>query len=408
MLQSWIIALLGLAFGEVSQVAARIPTVAAVFAATLLLVSLLRPYLGRRGALVGGAAFLVSPAVLQKIVTAEPDILLTASEFAAFFIWWRGRQTGRARLLQWIAIGLLLAATALFKGPQPAAFFALGVGTFIVIRREWRDLAGFMLAGVISLGLLVIWYARAVSLENTDMVLGYMRLRATMGLDAYLRQRLSFAGIVVQFLPATLVLIPAVALRLWRTVEDPRQGELLLALTLFVAPALIVLALWPGANIRYALPALPAVVAIAALLFGPLASRFRLAARATLGVLAALSAYQLAWNLVVAPLAPDAFAKSRIDARILAAAAPDPGKPVLAVLRIADPVLAYLDRPVRYLPDLSQVTAPSYLLAFRGEAEELDAARPDIALVFHAGISFHDLSLYEVIPQPYSHADRRR
>ena len=141
-MQSWIAAAISWPFGGVSQISVRLPTVAALFAGALLIWGLVRPRVSRPAALVAALCFLFSPAVLQKAVTAEADILLSVFEFAAFVVWWRGYEAGRIGLVRWLAVGLLLAATALCKGPQPAAFFAFGVGAFILIKRDWKQVAG--------------------------------------------------------------------------------------------------------------------------------------------------------------------------------------------------------------------------------------------------------------------------
>ena len=94
-MQSWIAAAISWPLGGVSQISVRLPTVAALFAGALLIWGLVRPRVSRPAALVAALCFLFSPAVLQKAVTAEADILLSAFEFAAFVVWWRGYEAGR-------------------------------------------------------------------------------------------------------------------------------------------------------------------------------------------------------------------------------------------------------------------------------------------------------------------------
>ena len=79
-MQSWIAAAISWLLGGVSQISVRLPTVAALFAGALLIWGLVRTRVSRPAALVAALCFLFSPAVLQKAVTAEADILLSAFE----------------------------------------------------------------------------------------------------------------------------------------------------------------------------------------------------------------------------------------------------------------------------------------------------------------------------------------
>ena len=160
----------------------------------------------------------------------------------------------------------------------------------------------------------------------------------------------------------------------------------------------VALVVWPGAATRYAMPALLAVAALAGLSLDRLAVRWLDFARLGLSILAGLIAYQLAWGWIVAPLLPDMFSKTRIDAHTVEAATRAKPYTVFAPLRLADPVLAYLDRPVRYLEmeELVALPAPSYLLAEPQTADMIGGARKDIAVVLLATIRYKSLGLYEL------------
>ena len=148
------------------------------------------------------------------------------------------------------------------------------------------------------------------------------------------------------------------------------------------------------------MPALPAVAAIAGLAFDRLLARRIDIARAALAILAALVAYQIAWGWIAAPLLPDTFRRSRIDAQTVEAATREKPYTIYAPLRLDDAMLAYLDRPVRYLPEneLPMLAAPYYLLAQASTVARIAAAHPDFAIVRHATLRREDLALYEVQP----------
>ena len=400
-MQSWIAAAISWPFGGVSQISVRLPTVAALFAGALLIWSLVRPRVSRPAALVAALCFLFSPAVLQKAITAEADILLSVLEFAAFVLWWRGYEAGRITIARWIAVGLLLAATALCKGPQPATFFAFGVGAFILIKRDWKQVPGFVLAGVISVGILASWYLAVYTGADVDTLLEYMRLSRKETFADYLFYRLNFLSILLTFLPGLLVAAPA--LLDWAQRRAPADlaasdRPLFLALVLYATIPVVALAVWPGSATRYAMPALLAVAAIAGLCFDRLSARRVGVTQIALSILTALIAYQLVWGWIAAPLLPDRFAKTRIDAQTIEAVTRPRPYTIFAPLRLADPVLAYLVRPVQYVEekDLTALSAPAYLLADQRTADMIGKARSDLAIVPHATIKHKSLGVFEL------------
>lgn len=398
-MQSWLVALVSLPFGGVSQITARLPTIAALFVGAVLIARLLRPRVSRPAALFAALCFLFSPAVLQKAVTAEADILLSVFEFAAFFLWWRGYETGRLSIPRWLAIALLLAATALCKGPQPAAFFALGVGASILVKREWRMLPGYVLAGVISLGLTLGWYVAVYHDSEVGQGLAYMRLNSHETAAGYLFNRLKFLSIFLSFLPGLIVAAPP----LWnwlrrRPIADVADGDrtIFLALALYTLAPMIPLALWPSTATRYATPALLAIAAIAGLAFDRICRSRGRQANLVATILCGLAAYQLVLAWIVAPLAPDLFRQSRRDAQAIEAVIRTRPGVVYSPLRSADNVLAYLPGPVVYLEGSATPPAPSYFLAETAAADRLAAAHPELSLVPRAAIGTRSLWFYEV------------
>jgi 4-amino-4-deoxy-L-arabinose transferase-like glycosyltransferase len=384
-LQSWIVAALSWPLG-VGQVAARLPTIVAVAAGAMMIAALIRPHASRAAALFGALCMLFCPLTLQKLFVAESDLLVASTQFAAFFLWWRGHTAGKLALWRWVAIGLLLAATALFKGPQPAAFFAVGVGAFILVHKEWRQIPGFCLAGVISLGLLGLWYAAILSSGQETLLLRYMRLQNVgMSVAEYLARLADYLGsLLVEPLPISAIIIVLVYRR-WRGMPSlfPEGSRpLVRALLFYGGLALLVLTFWPGAITRYAFPALPAFACIAGLAFdGMLKHMPRLAAAASV-LVTGLVGYQLVLAWVVAPIFWESFAARRLDAAIIDTAATVRDRPILAPVRSNDGLFAYLERPARYLsqPELATIETPAYLLAPKDVCAAIQASRPDLKL----------------------------
>ncbi len=157
-LMSWLIAVLGSVFG-INQWTVRLPHVASLLVGGILVFRLARTQVSALAASFAASCFLLSPIILQKRTTAEPDVMLSVMLFGAFMVWWEGHVRGGPTLWRWLATGLLLAAATLIKGPQPAAYFLLGVGAFLVLRRHWDELPGFILANAIAAAVALGWYA---------------------------------------------------------------------------------------------------------------------------------------------------------------------------------------------------------------------------------------------------------
>ena len=225
------------------------------------------------------------------------------------------------------------------------------------------------LAGVVSVGILASWYVAVYRAADVDTLLEYMRLSRKETIFDYLAYRLSFMTILLTFLPGLLIAAPA--LFDWARRREPadisrrQTARCSWRSVLYATIPTIALVVWPGAATRYATPALLAVAALAGLCLDRLLRAASILRGSALSILAGLIAYQFVWGWIVAPLLPDTFGKTRIDAHIVEAATRAKPYTIYAPLRLDDAVLAYLDRPVRYLEgeQLMALPAPAYLLA---------------------------------------------
>ena len=406
-LLSWIVALLSLPFGEVYQVVARLPVIVAEYLGALLVYFLARPHVSRASAIFAALSFLLAPLLLIKLATAESDLILTVAEFAAFVLWWRGRRNGGISLAGWAVIGLLLGATALFKGPQPAAFFPLGVGAFLLWKRDWKALPGFALAGVISLSMVGGWYLAVYEPGDSSEWSRYMRLDADPTVLGYVTGKARYVlELFMQILPATLIVLAGVwSLR----AKPPKPGDdhrdLRVALALYIGMGLAISLFWPDAKTRYAMPTLPAFAVLAALMLEHANLRNRWPARAAMGTVLALAGYQLVWNWIAAPAFSDAFARSRHDARMLADIMASDPAPLYAPLRSADMIFAYLETQVTYLDPsgFDEISAPAWIFVRKGATEDILKNRNDLAATMTIRLELTkaagELSRIDVKPQ---------
>jgi hypothetical protein len=290
---------------------------------------------------------MLSPALLQKLVTAEPDAMVSGLLFAGFVIWWDGHNAGRIRLVRWIAIGLVLAAAGMTKGPQPVAYFTLGVGAFLVFRRQWPELPGLVLAHGLAGIPLLVWYIAIYQPGDLAIWQAQGRLNAWFG-----------------------------------------PLEWFTGLAHYIAQV----ALFHDRGARYAMPAVLAVAALAGLGF----ERFR-GQRPWLtnvGVASgfAFAIYAVAVNWVAMPLRPDLFQKSWIGApAIIAQMRVHPAPLYCIYVSLDNNILAYVPAPIRVvdLGDFAKVPTPAWAFITPEEAEKLRALRPDLSVtmrgVVHAG-----------------------
>ena len=386
-LLSWIIAALSMISGEVTLWTVRIPHILFLLGGGLLIWRLVRSLASEAAALFAALCFFGSPMIIQKVFTAEPDVMVSVLLFAAFFIWWGGVAIDRTSVWRWIAVGLVLGLAGLTKGPQPLGYFTLGIGAFLVIERRWRDLPGFVLAHLVALVMTLSWYVAVMQPGDLQQWITHSRLNSNFLSGAWFARQWQFvSSCVVEFLPGLLLLVVGWA-GLWR-VRGERRHQLAFAAMLYAVICTAVLLVWPGsAASRYAMPAAPALATLAGILFDEWkVQKPRLIATAlTIGILVAAYGVILGW--VAMPLFPDLFQKSRIAAQpILPVRAAAKGPLYVVHETLNNNLLVYVPSLIRDIPqdDLAKLTAPSLAILTPSEVEKLKAARPDLEVTLRA------------------------
>jgi 4-amino-4-deoxy-L-arabinose transferase-like glycosyltransferase len=222
-LLSWIIAAVSEPFGQVSQVTARLPIVLFLLVGCLLIYFLLRKVgAGVAAALFGAALFLACPLVMRAYVMITADLALAVLLFLAFVLWWDGAaKRSSIGLSRWIAIGVVLALAGLMKGPQPIAYFALGVGVFVLASRSWRQLPGLVLAGLICAVPLALWYAAIYQPGDEGSWAAFMRVRPNIIFSGPLTASVRLSG---ETLPAALAAAVYLVARAFRGRDTAPRG----------------------------------------------------------------------------------------------------------------------------------------------------------------------------------------
>src|SRR5262249_33166807 len=193
---AWLVASIARLTGGVDEWSARLPAILAVLGTALMTQHVTRRYATTSAALFAASAFMFCPLVLRKLGIGEPDTLVAFLSFAAFVVWWNGESNHHVTTGRWLACGGLLTALALVKGPQPIGFFALGIGTFLFLRRRWSAVPGLALSLTLPTAVTIAWAISVYRPGDLLVWLAYMRMEEAVTLAHYLRERARFAGIL--------------------------------------------------------------------------------------------------------------------------------------------------------------------------------------------------------------------
>ncbi|MBN8996984.1 MAG: glycosyltransferase family 39 protein [Rhizobiales bacterium] len=393
-LVSWLLGVVGLVFGDFDLWVGRLPAVGALLGGAMLVYWFARRAVGRQGATFAAACLLLSPMVIQKLITAENDGVVSIVLFAAFVVWWIGNAAGGPTLVRWAVIGLVLAVAGLVEGPQPLGLFFLGVGLYLVVRRKWRELAGLALAALIAAVFVGGWYWAVY--QPDDAGLG----KAAAGgptAGEYLANILHFAGqLCLELMPALILVVPLAIDVLRRRIEANR--ELVLALLAYAVSGTVVLLFWPSAVTRQAMPIVPAVAVLGGIGYHHFLARLpRLVLGAQI-VAGGLLVYVLVLNWVVMPLFPAAFSLNADTAQPIVAAIVERPAPVYVVgTAVNRDVLFYLPKPRLVSVDqLAQAKPPFWAIVTRDDERDLQVARPDLAIGLRLEIPKAKARLVEV------------
>ena len=379
-LLSWLIAGFAIVTGGVNEWSARLPTMLSVLITALMVQGVTRRYAGLNASLFAALAFIFCPLLLQKLTIADPDTLVTVLSFGALVVWWSGVAAGRLTILHWIGSGLLLAALAMAKGPQPAAFFGLGVLAYLLIERRWRDLPGWVLCMIMPAAAVAAWGAAVYRPGDETAWISYARLNGWPPFYSYITRSIHDIGsLYLELLPASL-LIPFIPWP-WRRTSEPGDIPSVVApMILYSGICTAILVWWPGFNTRYAMPIAPSLAVLAGVAWDRLElSRYAIVRRAATTILCLLVIYQFVISMVVVPLLYDRFGENRIAGKAIEQAILADPAPAYC-LRLDTNVFFYVHVPLRCL-DLQGMAAldpPAWLLMPHAAVSEFAKLRPDL------------------------------
>jgi 4-amino-4-deoxy-L-arabinose transferase-like glycosyltransferase len=361
------IALTGLPFGQVTTITARLPSALAATATVLLFYATFARLFGRRCGLAAAALLPASIMWLERVPTAEIDLVQLAWVAAALLALPRAIEAAEAHdprrwheWLWWQVALLAVAGGVLTKWTAPAFFYLTAV-PLLWWRGRLRLLFGWphLLAAVLGALPCFVWAGAAIWLA------GWETFRDTVGREAL--QRLSpahhpraYPWLEVPVFPVEFLLanLPwsAVALltlrpsfsRLW----DARGRLLLQLFHCWTWTNLCFWAVVPGHRPRHELPLQPGLAGLAALVWiawltGRLHWPWRRlsAGRALAGILAVWLIVKLGHAHIIIP-ARDRGRHTRETGERLAALVPEGETLYLGALK-DEGILFYYNRPAR-------------------------------------------------------------
>jgi 4-amino-4-deoxy-L-arabinose transferase-like glycosyltransferase len=374
-LLSWVIAAISAPFGEVNQITARLPIALSVLAGCLLIYWLLRQVSASvAAALFGAALFLACPLVIRSYVTITADLPLAVLLFLAFCLWWSGNAKGSISVLRWLAIGVVLAFAGLLKGPQPIAYFALGVGLYVLATRSWRQLPGLILAGLICAAPLAAWYAAVYTPGDEGSWAAFMRVRPAVLLPGPLGAGLDT---LIDTVPAVLAAAAFLIGSAVRGREFVRPG-FIAALACYAFTAAVVILFWPGGSLpRYYLPMVLPLSVFGGLGYDLFEARRPEIIAPILVLTAGLLIYALIYALV-SPFLPRQYRQARIEAGELTALVQAAPAPIYRIGDVALNTLPYVPGRIVIATEVEMAAAPApaWMILPADQAEALLARRP--------------------------------
>jgi len=361
------IGLASLPVGRVTEETSRLPSALAATVTVLFAFATLRHFLGERRACVTALMVPVSFLWLDKVPSAEIDILQLAWVSAALLAFLRAFAAKEATrdapaLGWWVAALLCVAGGFLTKWTAPA-FFYLAVVPFLVWRRQARQFVGreHLIAVTLAVAICALWAWRVAAdvgwdtLRDTVLREAAQRFAPKTTGKAYpWAESLTFPFVVLGAnlpwaIPAVLALRP----RFLRTLTDPER-TLVQLLQCWIWPNLLFWALPSQHHVRYVLPVAPAITLLGVIVILKWSEAIATTGRRFSSPRVALFCALLAWATVKV-----VFVESVVPARTAGRNARETGEQIarlvppgdiLYLCRLKDEgVLFYYGRPARRL-----------------------------------------------------------
>ena len=283
--------------------------------------------------------------------------------------------TSSVSLGRWLGIGVVLAFAGLLKGPQPLAYFALGIGLFILGTRSWRQLPGLILAGVICAIPLGLWYAAIYAPGDENIWAAFMRVHPWASFSGPVEALLK---LFAETLPATLF---AAAFLFAYGFREKRfvRPQFVAALACYAFVAAICILFWPGGSTpRYYFPMILPLCVFGGLGYDALKARRPEIVAPLLVLTAVLLIFAVAYS-AASPFLPTRYRQAPMEAAHVTAVVQAAPAPIYRTLDTALNVLPYVPGQIfEATPsELEAVSGPGWMVVTAAQADTLLARRTE-------------------------------
>jgi len=288
---NWMIAAFSAPSGEVTEFTARLATVASLAILVVLMVFTAGRYLDYRARWLLGIGILVTGEIVQKSVLANVDTAFTMAVSASLWTWFALDERGRRGLSLWLPPAVLVGIAFLIKREPALVFYYLGIGAFLLSQGRFRELfrPPHLIAAAVTLAIVAMWLAPVIRAAGLDtFIANFHQEVLSRGLSPkpaeYVEHFLLYPiEILVATLPTSILLIPLAWPAVFRAVHR-RHGRLFAFAALVVVINLPLYWFRADVAVRYFMPMMPTMVAIAAMVLDTLLAEGRAWSRGARGV----------------------------------------------------------------------------------------------------------------------------
>lgn len=355
-LVNWLVAGSFKLFGLRNEWAARLPSVLCVLLVALAFITIGRRALGPNGSLAAALIWLTNFGLLEKGRLIEIEAVYVSLSALAFICWLSWWNAPARRWLAWSVPWIFLGLALLAKGPLALFFFYAVVVAILwqagLLRQLWSWPHFFGL--FLMLAIFAAWaipYLEMTRAGHAASVWSRQFSGRISGEDFHLGDWLLNIPRGIAYLLPWVALFPFARIA---ELENEPERNFARALSLGVVIPFLVVSLVPGALPRYTMPLLAPAIWLLALFVRAhaLVWAWKLRLAITWTVIAVVAA-MLIYSLAIIPFL-NRREKVRPIARQLDAAIP-PNESLYAVDPDYQPFLFYLQRPIVYVREVSDL-----------------------------------------------------
>lgn len=264
-LMSWLIAINGILFSTIDEWIARLVSVLATFLTSVSIYILTAGHINRKERLYSAILSLSLIGAISKGRTAEIDSLFISFVVITLLIWFNGYKKNWNNYTTWGLSLFFLAIGFLTKGPQIIGYFYITISAFLIYKRKTTLL--FTKAHLFGLSIfflvLTIYILNILQFISLGEYLKMWKYQITQRTHSssynFFEHLATFPlRILLQFIPATILLLPIVFLKNKNHFFNRLlNNDLIIFSLIMIVINFPLYWILPGSRTRYYLPAGP-------------------------------------------------------------------------------------------------------------------------------------------------------